>query len=79
MENKYTIKNSMAPLWTMHPWISQNSIGWRWGSSEGYKRGFYDWLETLTKNEQLQYEKMFPEPRTWRVYYNKDENINRDE
>lgn len=79
MENKYTIKNPMAPLWIMYPWISQGSIGWRWGSSEGYKWDLYDWLETLTKNEQLQYEKMFPEPRTWRGYYNKDENINCDE
>lgn len=68
----------MAPLWLMYPWISQGSIGWRWGSGEGYKWDLYDWLETLTKNEQLQYEKMFLEPKTWKGYYNEDENIDCD-
>lgn len=34
MRNKFTIDNSMAPLWLVYPHISRYSIGWRMGYGE---------------------------------------------
>lgn len=55
----------MAPIWLMYPHIPQGSIGWRMGYGESYAMDFYDWFQTLTKVEQEEYKKKFPEPICW--------------
>ena len=72
MKAKFTIKNPMPPIWIMYPHITQFSIGWRMGSGEDYKCNFWDWLNTLTENEQKKYQEMFPPPKNWREYYNSE-------
>ncbi|UIR56396.1 NADAR family protein [Sphingobacterium sp. SRCM116780] len=72
MKNKFTINRPMPPLWLMYPHISQFSIGWRMGYGESYRNNLFDWLETLTDDENKKYQEMFPAPKTWREYYNID-------
>ncbi|EKT4550826.1 NADAR family protein [Flavobacterium psychrophilum] len=72
MKNKYTIENPMPPIWMMYPNISQYSIGWRMGYGEGYKFDLYDWLKTLTIQEQQTFDEMFPKPIFWRDLYSED-------
>lgn len=66
MKNQFTIDNPMPPIWIMYPYITQYSIGWRMGAGEGYKYALYDWLKTLTAQEQKLYDEMFPRPIFWR-------------
>ena len=68
----FTIKEPMPPLWIIYPGISRYSIGWRMGYGEGYKYDFWEWFESLTKDEQNVYKEMFPEPKLWREIYNED-------
>jgi len=56
----------------MHPHIFRGSIGWRMGYGEDYSHKFFDFYRGLTESEQQQYQVMFPEPRLWRGFYNKD-------
>lgn len=72
MRNIFTIENPMPPIWIMYPHISQYSIGWRMGYGEGYKIAIFDWLDTLTEEEQNKYKEMFPYPIFWREYHNED-------
>jgi len=72
MKNMYTIDNPMPPLWLMFPYIDKYSIGWRMGYGEGYKFEFYDWLATLSKDEKMRYQTMFPAPKTWTGYYDEE-------
>lgn len=72
MKNKFTIEKPMPPLWMMYPHISRFSIGWRMGYGEGYKWELSDWLDTLSDVDRLRYREMFPAPKAWRNYYNKD-------
>lgn len=77
MSFKFDIENPMPPVWMMYPSISEYSIGWRMGYGEGYKWNLADWKKTLTDEEQLQYQQMFPHPAFWRAYDN--ENFDFDE
>lgn len=64
----------MMPLWIAYPCISRYSIGWRMGEGESYANQFYDWLNTLSREEQRKYQELFPEPVTWNGYWNDEDN-----
>jgi ribA/ribD-fused uncharacterized protein len=69
MTEKFTIENPMAPPWLMYPEIPRGSIGWRMGYGESYIIELYGWLKVLSPAENKVYEEMFPEPKSWRGYY----------
>jgi ribA/ribD-fused uncharacterized protein len=77
MKDIYSINNPMAPLWFMYPHISRYSIGWRMGYGEGYAIKFVDWYNSLSKEEQKQFQEMFPEPKGWLGWY-EEEGIDKD-
>lgn len=65
MKRERAEKQLMAPLWLQYPYIPDGSIGWRMGSGEYYAMQFYDWFESLTEEEQKEYDEKFPEPICW--------------
>lgn len=69
--SNFSIKNPMPPLWLMCPDIPNGSIGWRMGFGEDYQYEFYNWFNTLNKEEQEEYNKLFPEPKMWRAFEEK--------
>lgn len=72
MKNKYDINNPMAPPWLMFPHIRNGSIGWRMGYGENFIYKFGEWYSALTKEEQEQYQQMFPTPKGWLGWYEED-------
>ncbi|WP_260490791.1 NADAR family protein [Listeria swaminathanii] len=48
-----------------YPEIERYSIGWRMGYGEDYQTKFFEWWETLSSSEKLEYQTLFPEPITW--------------
>ena len=64
----------MPPLWLAFPEFERYSIGWRMGYGEDYAYRFYDWLNTLSSEEQVEYRALFPEPVTWKGFWD-DEDI----
>ena len=64
------MKNLLPPLWIKFPHISAFSIGWRMGYGEDYKVKFNDWFEVLSEDKRREYVRLFPEPATWRGYWN---------
>ena len=64
-----TDKKIMPPLWLAYPEIERYSIGWRMGYGEDYKYKFFDWFETLSQEEKAQYRTLFPEPVTWKGWW----------
>ena len=71
------MKNLLPPLWIKFPHISAFSIGWRMGYGEDYKVKFNDWFEVLSEDKRREYMRLFPEPATWRGYWN--DTIGEDE
>ena len=71
---QFTIESPLPPLWMMYPEIHRYSIGWRMGYGEGYKDRFYDWFDTLSSKERMQYQQLFPAPVFWGRYYDMFEN-----
>jgi len=53
------------PLWLEYPTYPSGCMGWRMGGGEDYVIKFYKWFDTLTKDEQENYRKIFPEPKHW--------------
>lgn len=72
MKNRFNINNPMAPLWLMYPHISRYSIGWRMGYGETYALEFGDWYCGLSTEKQKQFQQMFPEPKEWLGWYEKE-------
>ena len=64
------MKNLLPPLWIKFPHISAFSIGWRMGYGEDYKVKFNDWFKALSEDKRREYMRLFPEPATWRGYWN---------
>lgn len=60
-------KKLMAPLWLMYPEIPEGSIGWRMGYGEDYRIKFYKWFQTLSVEEQKEYNSKFPKPVCWQL------------
>lgn len=71
MKNKD--KKIMPPLWLAYPEIERYSIGWRMGYGEDYKCRFWDWMDTLSQEEREQYRNLFPEPVTWKGWWENED------
>lgn len=63
------LEHPMYPIWMKYPEITMYSIGWRMGYGESYKYKWFEWFEKLSKEEQSQYQKMFPEPKSFLGYW----------
>ena len=66
-------KNIMPPPWLAHREIERYSIGWRMGYGEDYIVRFGDWLDTLSPDERTEYRVLFPEPVTWKGWWDNED------
>lgn len=66
----------MPPQWLMYPNIPEGSIGWRMGYGEYYTMAFDTWFSGLSKEEQEQYRRKFPQPICWNL---EEDNLLRHE
>ena len=64
----------MPPPWLAHREIERYSIGWRMGYGEDYIDRFGDWLDTLSPEEQTEYRTLFPEPVTWKGWWDDEDS-----
>ena len=67
-------KNLMPPPWLAYREIERYSIGWRMGYGEDYIERFSRWIDTLTPEELAEYRTLFPEPVTWRGWWEDEDN-----
>ena len=66
-------KKIMPPLWLAFPEIERYSIGWRMGYGEQYRYRLGDWMKTLSKEERREYQELFPEPVTWKGWWERED------
>lgn len=62
-------KTLMPPPWLAYRHIECCSIGWRMGYGEYYLDQFLAWLNSLSNEEQSEYRNLFPEPLTWKGWW----------
>ena len=62
-------KKIMPPPWLAHREIERYSIGWRMGYGEETIYRFGNWLDTLSPEERAEYRSLFPEPVTWKGWW----------
>ena len=67
-------KKIMPPPWLTHREIERYSIGWRMGYGEDYIYRFGDWLDTLSPDERTEYRTLFPEPITWKGWWDDEDS-----
>ncbi len=67
-------KKIMPPPWLAHREIERYSIGWRMGYGEDYIYRFGDWLDTLSPDERTEYRTLFPEPVTWKGWWDDEDS-----
>lgn len=67
-------KKIMPPPWLAHREIERYSIGWRMGYGEDYIYRFGDWLDTLSPEERTEYRALFPEPMTWKGWWDDEDS-----
>ena len=67
-------KKIMPPPWLAYREIERYSIGWRMGYGEDYIYRFGDWLDTLSPEERAEYRALFPEPVTWKGWWDDEDN-----
>ena len=67
-------KKIMPPPWLAYREIERYSIGWRMGYGEDYIYRFGDWLDTLSPEERVEYRALFPEPVTWKGWWDDEDN-----
>ena len=67
-------KKIMPPPWLAFPDIERYSIGWRIGYGEDYIYRFGDWLDTLSPEERKEYRSLFPEPITWKGWWDDEDS-----
>ena len=67
-------KSIMPPPWLAHREIERYSIGWRMGYGEDYIDRFGDWLDTLSPEERTEYRALFPEPVTWKGWWDDEDS-----
>ena len=65
-------KTLMPPPWLAYRHIECCSIGWRMGYGEYYLDQFLDWFDSLSDEEQSEYRTLFPEPLTWKGWWDKE-------
>lgn len=63
----------MPPPWLAYPEIERYSIGWRMGCGEDYIDRFSDWLGALSQEEKTEYQILFPEPVTWKGWWDNND------
>ena len=66
-------KEILPPPWLACREIDRYSIGWRMGYGEDYICQFGDWLNTLSSEEQEEYRTLFPEPVTWKGWWDDED------
>ena len=66
-------KKIMPPPWLAYREIERYSIGWRMGYGEDYIYRFGDWLDTLSPEERAEYRALFPEPVTWKGWWDDED------
>ena len=66
-------KKIMPPPWLAHREIERYSIGWRMGYGEVYIDRFGDWMDTLSPEERTEYRALFPEPVTWKGWWDNED------
>ena len=66
-------KKIMPPPWLAHREIERYSIGWRMGYGEDYIYRFGHWLDTLSQEERAEYRALFPEPVTWKGWWDNED------
>ena len=64
----------MPPPWLAHREIERYSIGWRMGYGEDYIYRFGNWLDTLSPEEKEKYRALFPEPITWKGWWDDEDS-----
>ena len=67
-------KKIMPPPWLAHREIERYSIGWRMGYGEETIYRFGDWLDTLSPEERTEYRSLFPEPVTWKGWWDDEDS-----
>ena len=67
-------KKIMPPPWLAFREIERYSIGWRMGYGEDYIYRFGDWLDTLSPEERVEYRSLFPEPITWKGWWDNEDS-----
>ena len=67
-------KKIMPPPWLAFPDIERYSIGWRMGYGEDYIYRFGDWLDTLSPEERKEYRSLFPDPITWKGWWDDEDS-----
>ena len=65
-------KTLMPPPWLAYRQIECCSIGWRMGYGEYYLDQFLEWFDSLSDEEQSEYRTLFPEPLTWKGWWDKE-------
>ena len=65
-------KSLMPPPWLAYRQIECCSIGWRMGYGEYYLDQFLEWFDSLSDEEQSEYRNLFPEPLTWKGWWDKE-------
>lgn len=66
-------KKILPPPWIAYPKIERYSIGWRMGYGEDYICRWGSWFDALTEEEQKTYQELFPEPLTWKGYWEEED------
>lgn len=67
-------KKLMPPPWLAYRDIERYSIGWRMGDGEDYIYRFGDWLDALSPEERAEYRALFPEPVTWKGWWDDEDS-----
>lgn len=62
----------LPPPWIAYPEIERYSMGWRMGYGESYIDRWGAWFDNLTQDERNVYQELFPEPVTWKGYWNEE-------
>lgn len=67
-------KKLMPTPWLAYRELERYSIGWRMGLGEDYIYRFGNWLNTLILEERSEYRALFPEPITWKGWWDDEDS-----
>ena len=68
------IKDPLPPMWFRYPDVGPFSIGWRMGFGEDYKMEFEQWYSQLSESQKIEYQRLFPAPKTWPMAYSTEDS-----